>query len=470
MIIENFKSLSSVLNTSDISDIICQSDGLEISWEKFLGDVYKLYRKLTAETGPGKYLLYCKSSYQFTVSLFSVWQTGSVCVLPPNNSSEVLKKFNNYVNAIITDQDCDTDIMKLAPLQDGEGSYRSLDPLPDNKVLLELFTSGTTGERKCVRKTIANLNLELLDLCKVFGNVLENAKTFSTVSHQHIYGLLHKILLPVCTNRVFIDETYFYPEKLISDMSRGGPNNVLISGPAHLKLIPELVNLDGMSDYCRAIFSSGSMLDSESAQKISSKTCITPIEVLGSTETGGVAWRTQSTITENTKWTPFPSVEIKKHEDGFLQVKSPFIFLDETDEMWFTMGDVVDIFDDNRFYLHGRGDRIAKIGEKRVSLEEMEKIIKTFQNVASCRVFPFTRDDTGFKRTILACVVETCEPVSIDERKKITDKFKTQLLQHFAQILVPKYWRFVTKMPFDAQGKISMEELKKLFDRRLGNV
>ncbi len=392
-------------------------------------------------------------------------------MLPPNNSKEVLKRFENYVDAFISDQpDSEIEIEKIAPLQSGKDECVKFNPLPENEILLELFTSGTTGERKCIRKTIANLNSELLVLNEVFGPVLKNARTFSTVSHQHIYGLLHKILLPICTNRMFIDETYFYPEKMIADMTDSDGNNVIISGPAHLKLLPELVNLNTMSRYCKTIFSSGSLLDTESAHRFSSQSGIYPIEVFGSTETGGVAWRSQSSDLDSQKWTPFPSIEIKKNKEGFLQVKSPFIFMEGSQDQWFTMGDIVDIYSNNRFLLYGRGDRIVKIGEKRVSLEEMEKILKSLPIVNTCKLFPITRCHGSYDRTVLACVVETPEEVSSKKNRVIIAKLKSLLLQYFAQTLIPKYWRFVQKIPLDPQGKTSVEELKKLFKPRTGNV
>ncbi|NLE02608.1 MAG: acyl--CoA ligase [Fibrobacter sp.] len=459
-----FNSLSSVIIQNNPNGIVCRMGNTDISWKQFLSDISSLTAKLKKETGSKKYLLYCKSSYQFTVALFSVWQSGSVCVLPPNNSKEVLKKFKNYVDAFITDQPSEeTEFEIITPLQSAQ--YRRVDfySIPENVVLLELFTSGTTGERKSVKKTLANLNMELMKLHEIFGSVLENTTTFSTVSHQHIYGLLHKILLPICENRVFVDETYFYPEKLITDMANAEISSVLVSGPAHLKLLPELASLDGLSKFCKAVFSSGSLLDEETAYKLRFQSGVSPIEVLGSTETGGVAWRSQNETSESKKWTPFESVEICKTENGFLQVKSPFIFLEDTHDKWFTMGDIVEIFDNNRFNLYGRGDRIVKIGEKRLSLEEMEAVLKTFRIVKACFVFPIIRNHLGFDRTVLACVIEVSESLCSSDEKKIVRDFKNRLLQHFAQILVPKYWRFVKEIPRDAQGKTSIGELENLF-------
>lgn len=466
-----FKPLSFVLNNLNPTDVFCRRNSVEVNAEMFLSDISRLYRNISAEPLRSKYLIYCKSSYQFAVALFSVWQRGSVCVLPPNNNKEVISKFNNYVNAIITDQpDCDTELNIISPIQGGEDSHIKLVNMPENEICLELFTSGTTGERKCVKKTIANLNLELLDLFDTYGSLLNGTMTFSTVSHQHIYGLLHKVLLPVCTGRVFVDETYFYPEKLVMDMNNEEKNNVLISSPAHLKILPELVNLNDISSFCKAIFSSGSLLDTEDSLKLSSLSGIKPIEVLGSTETGGVAWRSQSESLDSKNWSPFKSVKIRKTQDGFLQVKSPFIFMENADDEWFTMGDIIDLFNDNSFRLCGRGDRIAKIGEKRVSLEEMEKILKVDQSVIFCKIFPITRKHNNMERTVLACVIEIRTSLLKEDQKNFINKLKSRLLKYFAQILIPKYWRFVQKMPVDPQGKTSIEELKKLFNKRTGNV
>jgi len=147
-----------------------------------------------------------------------------------------------------------------------------------------------------------------------------------------------------------------------------------------------------------------------------------------------------------------------------LQVKSPFVLLEDSEDGWFTMGDLVDIYDNNTFYLQGRGDRIVKIGEKRVSLEEMEKSLKTCSNIKSCKVFPITVKRSSSDRTILACVVESnAQHKDRIERKMIVEEFKSCLLQYFTQTVVPKYWRFVQKMPLDPQGKISVEDLRKLF-------
>jgi acyl-coenzyme A synthetase/AMP-(fatty) acid ligase len=134
------------------------------------------------------------------------------------------------------------------------------------------------------------------------------------------------------------------------------------------------------------------------------------------------------------------------------------------------MGDIVEICSDNRFLLCGRGDRIVKIGEKRVSLEEMEKTLKSFPAVNSCKIFPITRKHGNYDRTVLACVVETSEAVNSKESKSLVAELKSLLLQYFTQTLVPKYWRFVQKIPLDPQGKTSMEELRKLFNSRTGNV
>src|SRR5690606_29931429 len=100
-------------------------------------------------------------------------------------------------------------------------------------------------------------------------------------------------------------------------------------------------------------------------------------EVLGSTETGGVAWR-QCPRGDDQPWQPLPRVRLAADANGNLAVSSPFVSVGEpnaTGMYRFVMGDRGAIDASGTFALHGRADRIVKIGGKRLSLAEMENEI-----------------------------------------------------------------------------------------------
>ena len=62
-----------------------------------------------------------------------------------------------------------------------------------------------------------------------------NTTVFATVSHQHLFGLCYKILLPMQQGAAFVSEQCQYPEDLtLAYQSLQPTASVLISSPAFL--------------------------------------------------------------------------------------------------------------------------------------------------------------------------------------------------------------------------------------------
>jgi len=62
----------------------------------------------------------------------------------------------------------------------------------------------------------------------LWGETLGKLPVISTVSHQHIYGLLFRLLWPFSSGRVFQLATHTYPEHLLQALMTDGPGVVLI--------------------------------------------------------------------------------------------------------------------------------------------------------------------------------------------------------------------------------------------------
>src|SRR4030095_722693 len=154
-----------------------------------------------------------------------------------------------------------------------------------------------------------------------------------------------------------------------------------------------------------AVFSSGGPLSFEVACDAKRLLGLVPIEVYGSSETGGIAWRQQYTRMDEA-WTPMPGVTCRiDSEEGVLEVRSPHLPGDN----WFRTADRALSLGDNRFLVKGRVDRIVKIEEKRISMAAIERELMASSMVADARVIVMD----GRRPRIAAFIV----PSAIGRRK-----------------------------------------------------
>ncbi len=176
-----------------------------------------------------------------------------------------------------------------------------------------------------------------------------------------------------------------------------------------------------------------------------------------------MAWRRQGQGREGAAWTPFPEVTVRADTGGRLRVLSPFASVDSGDE-GFAMGDRVTLDADGRFALGGRIDRVLKIGEKRLSLPDMEAGLLEHPWVAACALLPL---DQGGETRVGAAVVLAPEGrggLEAGGRRAVGTALADSLAHEWDRMLLPRAWRFVDALPEDAQGKVTAGALRALFD------
>lgn len=399
------------------------------------------------------WLLVHENTYQFAIGFFALLSAGKEVLLPPNAQAGTISDLMQHADAFLGEE-----IFSHSKNLSSQ-SINSTLPLLDLDALgVTLLTSGSTGEPKAIRKTLRCLDAEIHALESLWGEALADAAILATVSHQHIYGLLFRLLWPLCTGRPFAAQTHQYPEQLIAETLRL-PRVALISSPSQLKRFPPAIDLAAAQPHLAAVFSSGGLLPLEAAQdwqrRLGQKQpAQTPIEVLGSTETGGVAWRCQTAA--NTPWQPLPSVQITTDADQILCVQSPFTGVSNA----LAMGDRAAIQADGRFQLLGRTDRLVKIEEKRLSLIDMEQRLLTSSLIDEARVLVLPSGRLG-----VAAVLKTDGKAVLNTQGKqaLTQQLRHHLSQHFERVLLPRKWRFPEHLPADAQGKTSQAALAALF-------
>ncbi|HVH07863.1 MAG TPA: AMP-binding protein [Myxococcota bacterium] len=436
-----------------------------------LGDLRERVAALAGrirEEGGGRWLVHCEDAYAFAVALFAVAHAGAVAVLLPNRQPGTLARAAELAQGALLDEAAPAGVRRVDPLDAGAGGRPlALEPLDLRAPLLELSTSGTTGEGKQVAKALRHLESEVAVLEATFGGALRpTTQIFATASPQHLYGLLFRVLWPLAAGRAFHAATWLHAEELLPRIEDAG-DALLASTPAHLSRI---AGLDRVRGACREVTSSGGPLDPETADAVRAALGRAPLEIFGSTETGGVAWRRQEPGPDRLRWTPLRGVRVERvalgPEPGHLRVASPFVSAgaEAGDTSAFTMGDLAEVAADGRFVLAGRGDRVVKIGEKRLALPEMESRLREHSFVSDAALLALERQEGELR---VAAAVVLAEPgrraLAEQGRRAVSARLCDDLAASWDRVLLPRTWRYVDALPRDAQGKVTQSLLRELF-------
>jgi acyl-coenzyme A synthetase/AMP-(fatty) acid ligase len=443
-----------LLRLPDVSrareDVVAWRGGVPVSQGEFLGKIAAWQTLLRHQAGE-RFAIYMADSIEFAAALFGAWHAGKTIYLPadalPGTCASLAQSVNGFIGEF--PEECSP----LA-LPDGGTAHLSpnLAPLDPGFVGLTVFTSGSTGLPQAISKKLSQLATEVATLETIFGAQLGTADIVATVSHQHIYGLLFKLLWPLAAGRTIHARSFAYPEELAAATAQR--ECVLISSPAHIKRLPESEAWTAAKHRIRAVFSSGGPLPLETAHDTARLLGHAPIEVYGSSETGGIAWRRRSPGSDE-GWTAMPGVQWRIAPDSeALEVRSPHL----PDEEWFRTADRVRAADDGTFLLLGRADRIVKIEEKRISLDMMEVRLTESPMVAQARVLV----QDGKRQTVAAFVVlsdDGRQKLERDGKLALNTELRAVLARSMERVALPRSWHYLDAFPVNAQGKTTYAEL-----------
>jgi len=328
-------------------------------------------------------------------------------------------------------------------------------PLPGARLLpeqcrLTLCTSGSSGEPKLIDKSLAQLANEVEALEHLWGQHLGQACVLGSVACQHIYGLLFRLLWPLCAGRPVHSRALPFPEDL-QQVSLSQPHFVWVASPALLKRMGDNLDWPALSRV-KQVFSSGGALPAEAAQALHDRLGQWPTEIYGSSETGGIGWRQG-----DTPWQPFTGVELSLDEAGALRIASPYLPAGHVEQS----ADAAEIGDDGRFVLRGRLDRIVKLEEKRISLPMIEQALVNHDWVADARL-GVVQEGRAYLGALLALSPTGVHALRNQGRRTVTDTLRRHLADHCEAIALPRRWRLLLELPYSSQGKLPQSQVEAL--------
>lgn len=451
----SFLPLSRLLNTGRSANhsIAYGEKGLAIPWVEFASRVNAICDRLLSRT-ERFWALSCTDAYTFACAFLAVLHANKAVVIPPNFQPATLTALQGAFDGVIADHAMPAAAWPvLSVAEEYATTARVLPPLHEGAEI-HLYTSGSSGEPKRIKKRLAQLDAEVAALESIWGAGLGMASVVSTVPHHHIYGLLFRLLWPLAAGRPFDTVTCAEPQMLGERLSGLNPS-LLVSSPALLARLPELIELDKLRPWPRMIFSSGGPLPRATALLFATSGG-TPIEVYGSTETGGIAWRCQQQ--DDDSWIPLPDVRINSTRNGALSISSHFLGTTSSH----VTADAAEILENGRFRLLGRLDRVVKIEEKRLSLPEMENRLRQHAWVADAAIVPLP--PPARLGAVIALNKAGNKEFAIRGKRAVQATLREYLAERFETVLLPRSWRFPAELPLSDRGKISHAGLRRLFE------
>jgi acyl-coenzyme A synthetase/AMP-(fatty) acid ligase len=477
-------AVSPILAHHEPESLVAFGTAGERTAERLRSDVARVAAVLpdTVPDDPREILCVAGDRYHFAVALLAAWQRGHRVALPPNVQPELLREMADDPAISLVIHDTDEMVgLDLRPLltQDCRATSAEtleLSPLPALRKLVTVWTSGSTGEHQRHAKTAGQLFAEALILAEHFGLAgaglggegAGRVRVVGTVPSHHIYGLLFTVLVPLVSGGSFSRETPLHAGVVRATLIETHAD-VLVSVPAHLRAL-KILDV-GQQPPLSRVFSSGAPLPPDTAKLLRRRFGLAVTEVLGSTETGGIASRVSGPEIDQADadamlartWTPLPHVDIDiDAEDGTdvegrrgrLLIDSPFL-PPEGPRPWPT-ADRIEIVDHpERCFRHlGRIDGVVKIGGKRVALAEIERRLLEIPGVEDAAAWVVEVGGARGSETVAMVVAPGLSP----------EHLRAELRRWLDPVVIPRRLRLVDALPREANGKLTRRRLLEAFD------
>jgi acyl-coenzyme A synthetase/AMP-(fatty) acid ligase len=316
-------------------------------------------------------------------------------------------------------------------------------------------TSGSTGPGKVIKKSWQQLRLEV-DFWRTQFSIAQDCSIISLVSMRHIYGHLFGFLLAFQSKATLhVVRPFSADLKIVPRDGAKRALNLIVSVPPTWGLAKLIFAEAGNFHFVTSGAPFGAdrtnqlrnWADTHNAQILSG------IEVLGSTETGGIGMR--DLLADDPDFQLLPDVHIEWVGDA-ASLKSAYMHVP------INLDDEIISVGARSIQWNGRRDRIIKFGAKRFSLDEFEQSIRDVVNDSATNVRCFFQADDldAHGGELVAFVGPT----------KWTERDLRDSLSKDSQLPVPQKLFVLSDWPDVQVGKIGFDNLQSFATRSLRTI
>jgi len=306
--------------------------------------------------------------------------------------------------------------------------------LPADRIVAIAFTSGSTGEPTPHSKTWGSLfHNSRLAAFEVLGG--KNRSVVSTVPPQHMYGLEASLMSALTAESFLFDERPFYPADVRRALEAIPAPRVLVTTPAHLKVLAEAHIEMPLLD---RVVSATAPLSVDLALRIETAWNTQVMEIYGCTEAGVMAHRRSA---QSERWRTFEGGTMST-ASGVAEYTAPQLAGP------IPLQDDLELHSATEFELRGRSTDMIKVAGKRGSLLDLTRQILAIPGVRDAAVFLPDND----ARPAAAVVAPGLSAADI----------LRELRQHVDGVFVPRPLVIVDALPRNSLGKLPRETLLQL--------
>lgn len=386
----------------------------------------------------------CHAREHLIVAAFAAWAHDAIAILPPNLRPATLAADPDAHGVVLHDGELGVGI-DVRGLVAATATPR--EPGPPR---VRLSTSGTTGAPVAIDKAPEQLLREAAVLVQTLG--LDAAsRLLCTVPSHHIYGLLLGVIAPAHAGATVHGGTPLQPEAILAALQRH-QLDVLVTTPAQLRACAVLPT--GAFASLRRVVSSGAPLPDDVATMVRQQLGVCVTEILGSSETGGLAWRVHDRVAPPLR--PLPGVAIEVDDDGRLHVDAPWLPADAPRPM--PTADRVERVADG-FVHRGRIDDVIKVAGIRVTLGEVVARALAIPGVRDAHALRVAAHD-GRGDAIALLLASELDAAAI----------RSALSPHLDAVVLPRRIACVPALPRDGAGKLDRSTALALLGGEAGGV
>ncbi len=433
--------------------------------------------------------------FNYVAVMWGIWQAGGVAVplclshpapmlrytLEDSGSSIVVcsDEFESLIEPLAREKS-----LRLASAEkiSTSNATASLPEITTERRALILYTSGTTNLPKGVVTTHKNIRAQISSLIDAW-QWTQKDHTLCVLPLHHVHGIINVVSCSLWAGAVceFLPK---FDAKQVFDIFLRNQVNVFMAVPTiYFKLI---TYWDGLADAdqkkildalraFRLMVSGSAALPASTMEKWHVISGHKLLERYGMTELG-MAISNPYHGERRTGYVgqPLPGVSVRlanekdetiKNEPGEIQVKGDNVFIEYwnkpaetkkafTSEGWFRTGDVA-VLENGYYRIMGRNSTdIIKSGGHKISALEIEEVLRSHEAIVDCAVLGL--EDSEWGEMVAAAIVSKVEKTDIDA-------LQSWLRERVPNYSLPRKFLVMKELPRNTMGKVTKNELKKLF-------